>query len=253
MRLTEMLNACLCVTTMYCCATAVLWGQRSPGGVLTISGEVTCEGARIPDSLNVELVSSGRVIDRAAVAVDGRFELSNVTYGEYEVRLTDHSQVVVQPQFVSVHGPTGDLVFRLEKDARDRPVSGTVSANRLLHRPPATARKELLRAAQASNAGDAEESRRHLCKALAIFPNYADARNDLGAWYMRHGSYAQAAAEFQEAARLDPGAARPNTNLALAWIAMGRYAEAKHAARLALASDPTFAPAKRALTMASGR
>ena len=58
-----------------------------------------------------------------------------------------------------------------------------------------------------------------------------EARNDLGVWYMRQGAYEQASAEFQEAVKLDPGAVRPIANLALAWIALRRYADAESAAR----------------------
>ena len=73
---------------------------------------------------------------------------------------------------------------------------------------------------------------RHLRKALAIFPACVEARNDLGVWYRRQRAYEQAAAEFQEAAKLDPSAVRPIANLALAWIALRRYGDAESAARL---------------------
>lgn len=86
-----------------------------------------------------------------------------------------------------------------------------------------------------------------------IFPGYMEAHNDLGVRYMQQGAYERAAAEFQEAAKLDPGAVRPAANLALAWIALGRYADAESAARRAIAADPGFPPARRALRLATAR
>ena len=57
---------------------------------------------------------------------------------------------------------------------------------------------------------------------LAIFPDYMEARNDLGVQYMQQRAYEQAAAEFQQAVKLDPAAAKPIANLALARIALRR-------------------------------
>jgi Flp pilus assembly protein TadD len=198
----------------------------------------------------VELISAGRIVGRAPIAPDGHFELGGVAPGEYELRVAGPDETIVQRQFVSVHGHLEGLVFRLEGAARARPVAGTVTLDSLLHPPPAAARKEFLRAARAAEKGACQESMRHLRKALAVFPGYVEARNDLGVCYMRQGACQQAAAEFQEAARLDPGAVRPMANLALAWIALRRYADAESAARRAIADDPGFAPARRALSLA---
>jgi Flp pilus assembly protein TadD len=67
---------------------------------------------------------------------------------------------------------------------------------------------------------------------------------------LQQGAYEQAAVEFQEAVKLDPGAVRPITNLALAWITLRRYADAESAARRAIAADPSFPTARRALSLA---
>jgi hypothetical protein len=47
-----------------------------------------------------------------------------------------------------------------------------------------------------------------------------------------------------------PGAVRPITNLALAWITLRRYADGESAARRAIAADPGCPPARRALSLA---
>jgi tetratricopeptide (TPR) repeat protein len=70
---------------------------------------------------------------------------------------------------------------------------------------------------------------------------------------MPAGAYAAAAAEFQRALQIDPGAARPHANLALAWFAMGRYADAEQAAQKAVAADPGLDAARRVLDLVLGK
>jgi hypothetical protein len=243
-----LLYPCVCV---FCCVSAAaMWGQIVPGGAASVNGEVTWEGQESHHALSVELVSGGRVIGRVTVAPDGRFELGSVPPGEYELRVADFNETVIQRQFISVHGPVEGVAFRLESANSGRPVSGTVTVYSLSHPAPAAARKELWRAAKAAHKGAREESMRHLRKALAVFPGYVEAHNDLGVWYIRQGAYEQAAGEFQEAAKLDSSAVRPIANLALAWVLLRRYADAESAARRAIAADPAFPPARRALDLA---
>lgn len=180
----------------------------------------------------------------------GSFALTPPAAGEYELRLAGLNGAIMQRQFVSVHGHVEGVVFHLETPEQARPASGTVTVRSLLHPAPAAARREFQRAATAAQNGASVEAIRHLRQALAIFPAYAEAHNDLGVRYMLQGGYAQAAAEFQEAVKLDPGAVRPNANLALASIALRRYGDAESAARRAIAADPAFPPARRALALA---
>jgi hypothetical protein len=216
-----MLDRCLWAAVFCCISAAALWGQI-PGGTATVRGEVTWEGAARADSLSVELISAGRMVDRVSVMPDGHFELRAVLSGEYELRVAGLDETIVQRQFVSVHGPVEGVVFRLEGIERARPASGTVRLYSLLHPPPAAARKEFLRGAHAADKGACEESIRHLRKALAIFPAYMEAHNDLGVRYMQQGAYEQAATEFQEAVKLDPSAVRPIANLKLAVLCSAR-------------------------------
>ena len=250
MRLPGMFHRCLYAIAFCCASAATQWGQSLLGGTGSVCGEVVWEGEPRADSLSVELRSSGRLLDRVSVMPDGRFELRGVASGEYEVAVADLTETILQRQFISVYGHVDGVVFRLAGAARALPVSGTVTVHSLLHPAPAAARKEFLRAAKAAQRGAPEEPIPHLRKALVIFPAYVEARNDLGVGYMQQGAYEQAAAEFQEAAKLDPGAVLPIANLALAWIALRRYADAESAARRAIADDPGFPPARRALSLA---
>jgi Flp pilus assembly protein TadD len=158
-------------------------------------------------------------------------------------------RTVIERQFISVRGHSAGLTFRLAPKEIARPASGTVTVYSLSHPPPSAARREFLRAEKAAQEGAAEEAIRHLRKALAIYPEFAEAHNDLGVQYMRQRSYAVAEGEFEEAVKLDPQAVRPNTNLAMALYALGHYADAERVARRAVAADPSFPQAQRALNL----
>ena len=216
-------------TIAFCCASALaVRGQSVPGGAARVRGEISWEGEGRTDALSVELISGGRVVNRASVMPDGSFESGALPPGVYELRVADLNETIIQRRFVAVDGFLDGTVLR----------------------PPAAARKEFVRASQAAQKGRYEEWVRHLQRALVIFPAYVEAHNDLGVRYMQQRLYEQAAAEFLEAAKLHPGAVRPMANLALAWIAMRRYADAESAARRAIVADAGFPPARRALSLA---
>lgn len=152
-----------------------------------------------------------------------------------------------------MNGPVGGVDFKLIGTEPARPTAGTVSLNRLMHPVPHAARKEFERAGKSAEKGANHEAIQHLRKALAIYPDYAEAHNDLGVGYLRQAAYAEAVAEFQAAIALDSSAARPLGNLAIAWVALRRYRDAEFTARRAISLDPGFASAKRALDLAIAR
>jgi hypothetical protein len=112
LRLPGMLYRCLCAVILSCASEAILCGQGLLCGAGSVSGEITWEGEGRADALSVELISSGRMVDRVSVAPDGSFELDGVATGEYELTLADPNGTIVQRQFVSVHGHVEGVVFR---------------------------------------------------------------------------------------------------------------------------------------------
>jgi Flp pilus assembly protein TadD len=91
--------------------------------------------------------------------------------------------------------------------------------------------------------GRATEAERVFRRALALNGAYLDAHVNLGALLMAGRRYRDALAHFQAAADGAPGTPMMHTNLAGAYMALGRSAEAAAAARRALALDPAYAPA----------
>jgi len=218
----------------------------------TITGEVSGQGLQA-GSLSVELVSGDQIVQHTPVAPDGRFEFAGVVTGAYEVRITDPFATVVQSRSVSVPGDASGVKFKLNGSEATRPAAETISVHRLMQRVPSAARREFERGGEAALKGQYEKAIGHFRKALAVFPDYEEAHNDLGVCYLENGAFRQAAAEFLAAIKADSHAVRPISNLAVAWLGLGRFRDAEFAARRAVILDPGADFAQRALHLALAR
>lgn len=103
---------------------------------------------------------------------------------------------------------------------------------------PAKALKEFQRSEKSLQSGDLRSASEHLEKAIRTYPNFLEARNNLGAVYIDLKQYDKALAELQQAAVLDPSYAEPYNNLGLALFLLRRLPEAELAARHALELNP---------------
>ncbi len=85
-------------------------------------------------------------------------------------------------------------------------------------------------------------------EALRIYPNYAEAHNNLGAILLQSGRTTEAVAEYQAAVRIDPDYADAHSNLGSALSRIpGRLPEATVELETAVRLDPENAPRRAAL------
>jgi O-antigen ligase len=98
-----------------------------------------------------------------------------------------------------------------------------------------------------------EEAQVRLREAIAIHPNFVEARNDLGALLARAGKLAEAERELLEASRIGPP--RPDVlgNLGLVYEMMGRGDRARDYFERALSIDPGSVAAREGLERLRGR
>lgn len=131
-----------------------------------------------------------------------------------------------------------DLASRLDSGEQPRvtPAKTSIAVRQLLI--PAKATKEFGRSEKAFQSGDPRTSIEHLEKAIQIYPDYAEAHNNLGARFIASDQYDKAVAECQKAIALDPNATKPYQNLSVAFALLHRYPEAEVAARRAMQLDP---------------
>ncbi len=120
----------------------------------------------------------------------------------------------------------------------DRPISGTVSVNRLRHQVPAKAQNELARSEQEFRQGHLQSSVGHLKKAIGIDPDFMEAHNNLGARYIALGDNERAVDHLETALRLDPSSAFAQLNLSLALYCLKRGDQAEQYARNAIRLTP---------------
>lgn len=103
---------------------------------------------------------------------------------------------------------------------------------------PQKAREELRRSIVAGRRGERDKSLAHLRRALDICPDYAQALNDLGAYFHRRGEYAQAVRHFTRAAELEPDYFAAWLNLGKSYMGLRDYAKAVEASGRALSFRP---------------
>jgi len=79
----------------------------------------------------------------------------------------------------------------------------------------------------------------HLCRAIAIYPNYVAAHNMLGVAYLNSGQARLAHEEFAKAVALDDHLPGSHVNLGCAQMQLNRFAEAEESLKRAAALAPT--------------
>lgn len=226
---------------------ALLAAGEVSGQERTVSyeGQIVWEGGR-PEELAVELVQSTMIQDKTMVNRDGQFQFRSVREGQYELRIVTRMGDVVRRDFVTVREPLGPIFIELPPRTTTRS-GGTISAKALARVIPKAAREHFVRADKAAKKQRFPEAIAHLREAVAIFPEYLEAWNNLGVRYMHLRQFDDAVNAFGTALRIEPGAALARANLAIVLVTMQRYAEAETEAREALQLDPSLLQASYAL------
>ena len=212
-----------------------------------IEGQLSPMQGSLPNYLSIEVLSEGRVIDRADPARDGSFALRHLPAGRYEVRVVDVRGDVLRSDVVNIGSQTSHLEMRLPGVRQERPASGSVSIDALTKPTPKNIRKQLERAGKEFAKGNVQASLRHLENATELCPECAEAHNSLGVRYMQMNAFDKAVPAFSRAVELDPRSATPRTNLALALVTMREYDKAEPFARKAYELDRGSVPARYAL------
>lgn len=226
--------------------------SEATAGAGSIRGRVVLPGG---ESLSrpVKLTLSTLRGDDSLIYTDaqGGFELRGVPAGEYTLEAEPDAESRFEPVSTRVQvnrgAPTLVTLYLKERRAAGgagAPAGPVVSAEELAQKVPAAAEKEFERAAKAGQKGKPEEAVAHLRRALALFPDYLEALNDLGTYLLALGRLDEAASELRRAVALAPKAFNPLLNLGIVLVEQGRFADAAGVLEKALALDPR-SPAAR--------
>jgi tetratricopeptide (TPR) repeat protein len=172
----------------------------------------------------------------------GEFRFSNLSEGDYYVEVVaDENKYDPVTQIVRLgRAQIYELTLTLRKklDVSGRRVEGkTISSAELDPNVPDAARKEYDQSVRLVGKGNVQEAIQHLQRAVAIYPDYVDARNDLGAQYLKLKRLDEAAVIFREVLAKHPRYFNSRFNLGLVLIEQKRNLEAIAELNQAIAID----------------
>jgi Flp pilus assembly protein TadD len=213
----------------------------------SIRGRVVLpDGSPVSEPIRVTL----RVLrgDQSIIYTDsqGLFEIGNLTPGTYtlEVDADRDRKFEATSERVQVFGRAPTLMTLYLKDKgvsfeEKRPGANVVTAEELDDKVPSGASKEFERGTKAGREGKLGDAVAHLRKAIALYPGYLKARNDLGTYLLAQGNLEEAARELREALRIAPKAFNPQLNLGIVLVEQQNFPEAAEALDKALALNST--------------
>lgn len=216
----------------------------SQGGSGSIHGNVvTPEGRPVTGAVKVTLKVLRGDQMMAYTDQEGRFDLLNVTPGEYTIEADSDRdrRFDVGSERVQVRRNASSLVtiYLKEKKSDGRKTGDkSVSVAMFDQKVPSAAKKEFENASRASAEGNAIESIAALRRAIAIYPNYLMAHNDLGAQLLDQGQLDDAAGELRAAIKIDPDAANPHINLGIVLERQNNFSESLAALDKGLSIEP---------------
>ena len=187
---------------------------------------------------------------------EGRFELPNVSPGEYTIEAESDRErrFDTGSERVQVRRGVASLVTIYLKEKKTQARTGgdkSVSVAMLDQKVPSAAKKEFESAGRFAAEGNATESIAAFRRAIAIYPDYLMAHNDLGAQLLEQGQLDEAAAELRAAIKIDPKAANPQINLGIVLEQQNNFTESLATLDKALSLEPASPAAHLYAGMAS--
>jgi tetratricopeptide (TPR) repeat protein len=206
------------------------------------------DGSPLSEAVKVTLkVMRG---DQAVVYTDqqGRFLFANLVPAQYTIEVEDdrEGRFEITRETVQISRGAGPTMITLylkfkQGEARAR-ANKTISVAMLDQKVPSAAKREFQKASRFAGEGNAPEAIAALKRALAIYPDYLAAHNDLGAQLLEQGQLDGAANELQAALKIDPRAFNPQLNLGIVLLRQNRFSESLATLDKALSIEPS-APA----------
>jgi tetratricopeptide (TPR) repeat protein len=222
--------------------------QRTGGRGGSIRGNVILpNGASLNERAKVILQTDRGVRSNVYTDNRGRFQFDQLTPNIYEVVIeTDGDRFETAKVTVEVF-PGSPAIINVnlkDKKGKESTNAGTVSTGELDTAVPSPAKKEFERATEASKGGRSDEAIDHFRKAIALYPQYVMAHNDLGAELLGQGKLDDAAEELRRAIQLDSKAFNPHLNLGIVLVQKHEFPAAAAELKTAVELQPN-SPAAR--------
>jgi tetratricopeptide (TPR) repeat protein len=224
----------------------MLWPVAAAAQGGSISGSVFLPGgAPLNERARVILQTDRGIKSNVYTDNRGRFQFDRLTPTVYEVLIeADGDRFEVGRASVEVFPGSPAIVNITLKEValKDAKAGGkAISTGELDTTVPRAARKEFERGSEAVKTGRIEDAIIHFRNAIAIYPQYVMARNDLGTELLAQGKLDEAADELRRAIELDPKAFNPRLNMGIVLVQQHKFMEATDMLKAALAlqsNDP---------------
>jgi tetratricopeptide (TPR) repeat protein len=185
---------------------------------------------------------------------NGNFVFPNLAPGSYTIEAIGDSKLYdpATEQVMLLRGMRAMIVVHLrEKSATAKPSGNVISATEVDTQVPEAARKAYNVATDLVSQGNIQQAIEHYRQAIALYPPYLKARNDLGSQYLKLKKYDEALAEFEAAIEINPKAFNPRLNLGIVLVKQTRFMLAIDHLKQALEIDSSSAAAHLYLGIAS--
>jgi len=228
----------LLVLTLLVSTSATSWGQNF------IRGLVQFANHQPADHVIVRLRSDKIAFQtEAQTDIQGKFAFDGLYPTTYHLTIEGQgfrpydSLVDISMSKMSYEQIT--LLLSKEPEAKAVPSEGpSASLNARIAQIPPQARKEFDAGKQQMQAHDDAASAQHFQKAIALYPQYAEAYQLLGVVHMEDGKLQEAEPELQKAAEIEPHMSTAQFALGVCRNEMGKYPDAEAALLRGLELDP---------------
>ena len=220
---------------------------NSFGGVHTIKGRVFFPDAR-PAERKLKVRLEGPNTFGALTAVtddDGQFVFNRVEAGSYTVVVEGDKTYETAREPVNIYRESspGSRII-------DVPIYLKLKSESTLPSLPKSALDLYKKAQDSARAGDGKKAIEHFKGAIAIYPNFPEAFNELGVEHLKLGQINEAVDALANAVKLAPANFQAKLNYGIALLNQKKFPEAEQQLRGALEKMPTAPTAHMYLGMA---
>jgi len=227
-------------------------GDKGTGGRNTIQGRIFLPGGRKLDVRAKVRMRNLTGYDRFLFSDDsGAFAFRRLSSGTYTVTVEAGTDFQVWSESVDIIEPprrqndpgstyTVTVMLQLKVNAGSgKPGTVDVSAGGV----PEQARDLYKRAVESGQSGDHKKAIEQLKEALAIYPQFMTALNELGVQYIGTKEWDKAADSLRKAISIAPNAFHPRLNYGIVLIHAKNYKDAATELSLAVQKDSSSGPA----------
>lgn len=213
--------------------------RGAPGG--SIAGHVVLPSGH-PLNGRVRITLSSPEDPGVQVYTDnnGAFAFTNLPEGTFTVEvLADRKlyEPVTETVRLIRSSRVNLTIYLKDKTKPPSATENVLSAKETDQNVPPPAKKEYENAIRLLNEGKTQEGLERLKQAVAIYPEYLVAHNDLGVQYLKLERLAEAADHFGIALEINPKAFNPQLNLGIALLRQKKYNDAIERLNNAVAID----------------